>query len=107
MSEEIVYQVLLQRMDEIQTVKLERVLGRIDEFAKVADIQRQMEQTIINIDLRLEMVEAEQRKPTTCEEKMHEKRIERMERTYSRFIAAGLAAIIVINIMFFIAKEVL
>jgi hypothetical protein len=127
MSDDIVYQVLLQRIEDIQSsmkdvreaqviaardsretaIKLERVLGKIDEFSKMADTQRQMEQTIVNLDIRLEMLEVSAHKPSLCDEKEHEQRIGKMERSHAKFVTASIAAIIVINIMLAIAKELM
>jgi hypothetical protein len=127
MNDEMVYKMLLQRMDEIQlsikdirdaqamssrdsrdtAVQMERMLGQIEQFSRTAEVQREMESNMVNMDLRLEIVETKQRAHTECEEKKHEIRIEKMERGYSRFMTATVATIVVVNIMLFIAKEVL
>lgn len=127
MSDEVVYQVLLQRMEEIQSsirevrdtqsifardsrdsaIKLERVLGSIDQFSKVAETQRGLEKTVNNMMMRMDMAESVLQTPTECQEKSHEKRIEIMERNYTRFITASVAALVVVNLMIFVVKEVL
>lgn len=127
MSDEVVYQVLLQRMEEIQSsirdvrdtqtifsrdsrdsaIKLERVLGSIDQFSRVADKQQDIDRAVTNMGMRLERTEATLLEPTECQEKMHDKRIETMERNYTRFITASIATLVVVNLMIFAAKEIL
>jgi hypothetical protein len=127
MSDEVVYQVLLQRMEEIQSsirdvrdtqtifsrdsrdsaIKLERVLGSIDQFSRMAEKQQQIERNVTAIGMRLGVAETALRKPSECQEKKHDKRIEIMERNYTRFITASVATLVVINLMIFAAKELL
>jgi hypothetical protein len=121
------YQVLLQRMNDIQlnikdvreaqvaatrdsretAIKLEHVLGRINEFSRLVDTAQNMEQNIIKMDLRLELVESKIMLPPVCIEEKHEERIRRIERSHLRFFTAVIAAVVIINLMLFIGKEVM
>jgi hypothetical protein len=126
-EQDIAYRAILQRIDdmmgslremkEAQTayardsrdtaVRLERVLGKIDELSRSAESQKETQRQLDGVEVRLSMVEQSQRQVPEFAENHHEKRIAKLEHSQSRLITASMTIIVVVNLLIFIAREML
>lgn len=126
-EQDIAYRAILQRIDdmmnslremkEAQTayardsrdtaVRLERVLGKIDELSRAAESQKETQRQLDGVEVRLSMVEQTQRQIPEFTENHHEKRIAKIEHSQSRLITASMTVIVVVNLLIFIAREML
>lgn len=127
MNDDVAFRVILQRIDDMvlgvnglkeaqseyardsrdTAVQLERVLGRVDELFRQSERQKKQEERLENMDHRLSVVENIQKAPIECEQDHHGERINKLEHHYSRFTTASIAAIVVINLMIYLAKELM
>lgn len=128
MSEnDIAYRAILQRIDDMMgslremkeaqsayardsrdtAVRLERVLAKIDELSRAAENQKETQRQLDGVEVRLSMAEQAQRQTPECEESQHEQRITKIENAQSRLITVSMTMIVVVNIMIFIARELL
>lgn len=127
MTDDMAYRVILQRIDdmmlsirdmkEAQTayardsrdtaVRLERVLAKIDELSRSAENQKETQRQLDAVEIRLSMVEQAQKEIPECDEFQHEKRIAKIEHAQSRLLTVSMTVIVLVNLMVFVAKELL
>lgn len=127
MSEDIAYTLILQRIDDMMSgihdmkeaqivhsrdsretaIKLERVLGNIEILSRAAESQKETQKQVDQIDIRLSLVEESLRDTPEYVADKHKERIEKIERSNSRFMTSMVTLIILTNVMVFIAKEIL
>lgn len=126
MNEEGTLQVILQHIEDISrtvrelksaqdvaardsreaAIKLERVLGRIDELSRLVDGPNGVKQTTDDLKMRVKLMEdAIAHRPCVVEN--HGERITKLESYQSRFATAIFAVVLVTQVVWYFGKDLL